>query len=189
MKDIVFPNNNEEEFLKQAKLLGFDSLIFVYPLPKYKGKDAIFAHSDEIRKARQLSKIVLANTNERTIFEKNSPDILFELEEISKKDSLHFRYSGLNHILCNLANKNNITIGLSFSLALRSKGMLRAQILGRMQQNVFLARKYKLKTIIASFARSPKEMRSAHDLQSFAVTLGMHPGDAQKSLISNLQKV
>ncbi|MEM3126877.1 MAG: RNase P subunit p30 family protein [Candidatus Woesearchaeota archaeon] len=175
MHDIVFPNNNEQEFLDMAKQLGFDSLIFVYPLNKHKENHAILASPNELYKAKKLSKIILCNSNERNIFESNCPNVVFELENISKVDSLHFRYSGLNHILCNLAKKNNISIGISFSLALRSKGMLRSQILGRMEQNIMLARKYGLKTIVASFARSPSEIRSAHDLRSFALTLGMTP--------------
>jgi len=182
MKDIVFPNNNEEEFLERAKLLGYDSLIFVYQIDKYK-EGAIFTSPDKLKKAKSLTKIVLTNSNDRQVFEKNSDIIVFELEEISKKDSLHFRHSGLNHILCNLAKKNNITIGISFSLAFNSRGMLRSQILGRMEQNIELARKYELKKVIASFARSPKEMRSPHDLKSLAITLGMHPYDAEQSLL------
>ena len=49
-------------------------------------------------------------------------------------------------------------------------------------QNVRFCRKYKVNTVIASFASKPEEMRSAHDLISFGISIGMHPKQAKESL-------
>ena len=36
MLDIVFPQNNEKEFIKVAKKLDYDSLCFVYSITNFK---------------------------------------------------------------------------------------------------------------------------------------------------------
>ncbi len=81
-----------------------------------------------------------------------------------------------------LAKKNDVAIGFSFNSVLNSSGMLRAQIIGRMQQNISLCRKYKNKTVIASFARNPYEMRAPGDLMAFFVAIGMHQKEAKDGL-------
>ena len=43
-------------------------------------------------------------------------------------------------------------------------------------------KKYKVKTLIASFASDPYGMRAPNDLASFFVSLGMHPKEAKDSL-------
>jgi ribonuclease P/MRP protein subunit RPP1 len=187
MIDFVLPKNNEKEFIEISKKLDFTSLIFCYPLssfPKQKIKNqkyAVICSDKEIQKAKKLSNIILLNTNNRSLFDKKNL-ILFDLEKLNTKDSMHYRNSGINHILAKLCSKNNIKILFSFNSLLNSKKMLTSQLIGRMKQNIKLTRKYKIKTIIASFAQTPFEMRSAQDLISFGISLGMHPSEAKSSL-------
>jgi RNase P/RNase MRP subunit p30 len=196
MIDIVFPDRNEKEFVEVAEKLSFKGLVFVYQDAskcadaqklgtKLKILTALVADQKKIQQARQKSELVLMKStgDDRFAFEKSKPDIIFELEEAQKHDYIHQRASGLNHVLCDLAKKNNVGIGFSFSSVLNSSGMLRAQIIGRMQQNISLCRKYKNKVIIASFARNPFEMRSPQDLMSFFVTIGMHQKEARDGLV------
>ncbi len=190
MLDIVFPDRNEKDFIAMAEKLGFKGLVFVYSdaskcivVPteaKLKIVTAIAADQKKIIHARQKSGLVFMKStgDDRFAFERSKPDIVFELEEAQRHDYIHQRASGLNHILCDLAKKNNVAIGFSFSSVLNSSGMLRAQIIGRMQQNISLCRKYKNKAVVASFARNPYEMRSPQDLISFFITLGMHQKEA-----------
>lgn len=201
--DIVFPDKNEKRFIETAEKLGIEGICFAYTLKdkkdflekkekinKIKEKTkinlftAIIAGPKDVRKARQITKLVLCKSpeNNRHVFEKDKPSLIFGLEILAKKDSMHSRNSGLNHILCNLANKNNILIGFSFSSVLDSKEMLRTQIIGRIMQNIRLCRKYKTKTVIASFAENPYKMRAFHDLKSVFTTFGMHPKEANDSL-------
>jgi len=178
--DIVFPNNNEKEFIEMAERLGISELVFAYPqLPtpkfpdnsKVKVSAAILAEHNRVSSARGKADFVIvkasATEQDRFLFEKAKPDIIFDLEQSQKPDGVFQRNSGLNHIMAALAAKNNITIGFSFSSILNSSGFRRAQIMGRMAQNLFLCRKYKVKTLFASFARSPLEMRSESDLNTF----------------------
>ncbi len=196
--DIVFPNENEKEFLEIAGKLGYKSLVFAYngmdKMPKnlheliekskIKITTAIVAEEKQIQKAKKNANIILVKSsgNDRWVLEKSSADILFGLEAAQKKDFMHHRASGLNQVLCKIAAKKGKIIAFDFSTVLNSKGMLRAQIIGRMMQNIRFCRKYKVKTAIASFAKTPYGMRSPEDLASFATVLGMHPKEAKESV-------
>lgn len=153
MIDVVI--GKENEFIEIGKKLGFSKVISI--------DERFFKNPD------------------RKIFERKSGIIIYNLEE-QKRDYIHFRNSGLNQVLCKLAKKNNIAIAFNFNLILNSEGMLRSQLLGRMMQNIKLCRKYKINTVIASFASKPEEVRSAHDLISFGISIGMHPKEAKESL-------
>lgn len=121
--------------------------------------------------------------NNRKLLENKKLDILVSPEKTRKKDFIHHRNSGLNHVLCKLAKKNNIAIGISFNDILKSKE--RDKLIGRIMQNIRLCRKYKVKMVLASFATNKFEMRDAHDLMSFGICLGMNPGEAKKALNFN----
>ena len=178
--DIVFPNGNEQEFIEMAERLGISELVFAYskpsakPLPahpKLKISAAILAEPNRVPSARGKADFVItkasATEQDRFLFEKAKPNIIFDLEQSAKPDGIFQRNSGLNHIMAALAAKNEMIVAFSFSSILNSAGFRRAQIMGRMAQNLVLCRKYKVKTLFASFARSPWEMRSEHDLNAF----------------------
>ena len=120
-----------------------------------------------------------SNAN-REVIEKPKANLVFALEEYGWKDYMHQRASGLNQILCRLANKNKVAIGYSISSLLDSKD--KSVILGRIIQNIMLCRKFKVKTVIASFTSNPYQMRSPHDLISLFTMLGMHEKEAKDSL-------
>jgi RNase P/RNase MRP subunit p30 len=201
--DLVLPKNNEKEFIEIAEKLKIDGLCFVYSFKtredflkknekikklQEKAKPRLFtgliADSKNISNAKKLAKIVIYKStgNDRHAIEKSKASIIFGLETIAAKDSMHSRNSGLNQILCNLANKNNVIIGFSFSSILNTDGIIRSQILGRLMQNIRLCRKYQTKTIIASFAEKPYYLRSCYDLKSVFISIGMHPKEAKNSL-------
>tara|TARA_Y100000310_G_C20601434_1_gene773260 strand:+ start:528 stop:1052 length:525 start_codon:yes stop_codon:yes gene_type:complete len=98
-------------------------------------------------------------------------DILLDPHMNRRKDFMHHRDSGLNQVLCKLAKERNIAIGFSFSAILKSKNL--PEDLGRIIQNIKLCRKYKVKMVIASFAKNKNEQRNIKDIQSFFKVLGM----------------
>jgi len=119
---------------------------------------------------------------ERKNFEDKNVDIITGLEKEKRADHMKYRSSGLNHVLCKLAKENKIKIAFSFSDVLKSKGMLRGQVIGRMMQNVKLCRKYRVKMIICSFAENKYEMKNVKDLIAFGRVVGMSPGESKKAL-------
>ncbi|RME54537.1 hypothetical protein D6777_03485 [Candidatus Woesearchaeota archaeon] len=118
-------------------------------------------------------KIVEGNGFEgnRKTLQNKKVDILLSPEKGIKKDSMHHRNSGLNHVLCKLAKENNIVIAISFSDILNSKN--RSDVIARIMQNVKLCKKYKVKIMFGSFAKNKWELRGYEDLKDFAKILGM----------------
>jgi hypothetical protein len=195
MIDIVFPNRNEHEFFAMAHKLGTKTLVCVYPSreaaekapapPKgLRVRTAVLAEPHRAFRLREqgILTFVQCSDQDRAVFERGSADVLFEAERTQPKDYAHQRGSGLNQVLCALAHKNKVAIGFSLSSILRASGSQRAQLLGRMMQNIRLCRKYKVSMVIASFATDPWKMRSPHDLQAFFVMLGMHPEEAKRAV-------
>lgn len=136
--------------------------------------------------ARESNELVIVKcTDEKSLriaAENKNADILIGLESIEGKDSLHGRNSGMNEVICKLLKKNSIAMGISFKSVLNSAN--KALILGRIMQNIELCRKYKVEMVLASFAESKWDLRSANELVSFGVTLGMTPLEAKNSLVA-----
>ncbi len=181
MMDIVIPNNNEEEFIAMAEKLGYNALRFLYDINEYGKKfeskkikvyTGILADSRNIIKNRHEKVFVAVKSfgDDREIIEQSKADMIFAFEDRPKRDFIHQRASGLNHIMCKLAKENNVTIGFSLSSILNSGD--KHVVLGRMKQNIKMCKKTRTKTAIASFAKKPSEMRSVHDLKSLFKILG-----------------
>jgi len=206
--DIVFPRNNEKKFIDVAEKLGVKSLCFVYDAKnkdeidkinnkikriqkttKIKIFTGIIADASNINKVRRLADINLVHASDRNqeIIEKAKPDIIFNLESPGRKDFIYSRNSGLNQVLCNLANKHNIMVGISINSIIKSKKKNVA--LGRIKQNIRLCQKYRVKTAIASFAEDPYEMRSPYELRSLLAVLGANTNYQKKSLQNSYQKI
>ena len=171
--DIAIPKGNEEEMLQMAKKLGNTSLRFLYPAvsiaqkEKLNGREVgiISDNPNEIHRAKQQGIFAATSSNEMRVLE-SSPDMLFGVEDIEHKDSLHFRKSGLNQVLCALMAKNGISYGISFSMVLHSSNRGRALLMGRIAQNVRLTRKFKIPVQIYSFAKEPYSLRARKDLDA-----------------------
>lgn len=106
----------------------------------------------------------------RKAVENKSVDILMSPERGRDRDFMKSRNSGLNQVLCKLANKNNVAIGFDFNYLLKAKESQRPNILGRMKFNVKLCTKYNVKMYVCN---STKEERINSDLVSFGRVLGM----------------
>ncbi|MBS1267071.1 MAG: Ribonuclease P protein component 3 [Candidatus Woesearchaeota archaeon] len=203
--DIVFPKNNENDLIKTAQKLRIMGLCMVYDydsskikqirknLQKYRKKYnleinlGLSANLKQIRKAKKLAELVITksttnSSNNRKNFEKYKPDLIYDLELDKRPDKIHYKRSGLNQVLCKLANKNEIMLGISFKSILNAKSKNRIRLIGRINQNLKYYRKYKVKIIIASFASNKWEMRHSSDLRSVATVLGMDSYQSKNSI-------
>ena len=179
MLDIVFPRNNEKELAEMAASLGYDEIVFAYDeqhLPrenfefrKLKTRIAVLNPKNPL-KARKNADMLVADKDARHCLEKTDIDIVFGLEAKEKRDFMKQRNSGLNHILCAIASRRGKTYGLDFRDVLMAKN--RADIIGKMMQNMMLCRKYRVRTIIFSGATEPFEMRNYRDMKSFFEMMG-----------------
>ncbi len=133
---------------------------------------------------KQSLNIVQGGLLNREILEQKQVDVLVAPEFGREKEFLHHRNSGLNHVLCQLAHKNNITIAFDISSLLHKKGRYRSLILGQMRQNVMLCRKYKVRMLLSMFARSEWDQRSSFELEEFGILLGMTLKEAKQAVSS-----
>lgn len=165
MKDYVVCNGNEQEFIKIAEKLGYDELVFIGNVDVSKLKSKI-----KLTASKRIFKSDVSK--DRNLIESKRAEMIFEFEQDKRKDTMHFRNSGINQVIAKLMKEKNAAYGLSFSQVLNAGKEQRARLIGRIMQNIRLCKKYKVKIIIGSFAGSPYEMRDYRDLLAFARNLG-----------------
>lgn len=202
MIDIVLPKDNEIEFIEIASKLGIKKLYLLYDFDEYDEDEnkkklnlienkkinfeiGFIVNQKNINKAFQLSKLLVAKSsgNDRFFIESKKIRLLYGFEEVPKKDYLHQRASGLNHILCELARENDVAVGFSYSSLFNNKNTsITPTVIGRMMQNIALCQKYKVKTIIGSFSEMPFDLRSQYDVTSLFTMLGMDGKKIKESL-------
>lgn len=191
--DLVIPENNEPEFIGMAGRLGLDGLCFLYERRLYKESVKRIKELETVNLPVYTLMLTEKPRRERIAVYLGRTDILklrntivAEFESSQNRDGLQFRSSGLDDVACRLARKNSVVIGFSFSSILNVQ--YRTVLLGRMKQNIRFCRKFDVETVIATFARTPWEMRRPNDLAAFFTSMGMTPGEAKSSL-SNLNRI
>ncbi|MBI5391933.1 hypothetical protein HZB00_02935 [Candidatus Woesearchaeota archaeon] len=112
----------------------------------------------------------------RKALDQKKVDLILNPHLGNRKDHLHYRDSGLNHVLCNLAHQTNAAVGITLP------SLKTAEDYGRVQQNIILCRKAKVPVFLFSFAEHPYSMRSVHDLLSFCRILGMSSQEAKRAV-------
>ena len=105
---------------------------------------------------------------ERKFFELKV-DFIIDVELSDRKDSFHYKTTGLNQVHAELAKKNNITLVFNFSNLIANPFVTK----GKMVQNAALIKKYKLHYAIFSLATRPSMMRSITVLNSLETVLGL----------------
>ncbi len=97
--------------------------------------------------------------------------------------------SGFNHILAKLARKNEVAIEINFREVLNSSKKTRSLILKNIQQNVKIAKKYKVPIIISSGAISHWELKAPEVLISFGCLVGLELKEAKETLSKIPEKI
>ena len=205
-RDIILPRNNEEEFIEIASKLGYKKLYFLYDFDNFnqentqkkstslenhkniKIETGFIVNQKNINKSFKQSKLLVVKSSDKDRFfiESKKIRMIYGFEEEHKNDYLHQRASGLNHVICELAKKNNVAVGFSYSSLFDKDGKTTSLLLGKMMQNISLCQKYKVKTIIGSFSENPFGMRSPHDVISLFTVLGMSGKNIKNSLLNEI---
>ena len=94
--------------------------------------------------------IVLAQGEDfnRKVLEMKNIDILLDAHFPKEKDKLKQRASGLNEVLCKIAAKNSIKIGIDLEKIKNLDKKEKAIILARIKQNIMLCKKAKADLIV-----------------------------------------
>ncbi|MBS3107589.1 hypothetical protein J4468_01615 [Candidatus Woesearchaeota archaeon] len=168
------------QFEYEDKNIGFTKLEKV---------NLISQNSKELRNTlnRAKEKLVVQGSSDevnRMALESKKVKIFVSNEKEREKDFMHFRNSGLNQVLCNLAKKNNIAIAFNFNDLLKASSWeQRSVTLGRIMQNIRLCRKAKVKMIFASFAKKEEDIRPYNMLLSFTKVLGMSTKESKEAFL------
>ena len=125
------------------------------------------------KKKKGCRVIVQAQDEEfnRKILENKKVDVLLS-PELTGKDKLKERGSGLNEVLCKIAVQNKIKIGINIEDLKKVEGKERAILLSRIIQNLKLCKRTKTK--IEFFGDYDKK-----DLFSLLLTLGASTSQAK----------
>ncbi len=197
-------NGRVEEILKNAEILGWDGIC----LTREFNRDFREFH-DEVsglesnldillgarisapiqknaRKALDLADVILVGGGDEIVNRKASEcwevDILSHPERNQSKDFMHQRNSGIDHVMARFMRERGIAIEINLSEVLNSSRILRARILGRMRQNVILARRYKTPMVLTSGTRDMWGLRAPGELMAFGRCLGMTDLEAKNAV-------
>ena len=181
--------NTEIESL--ARKLCFEKVIFIKEIKEasdfnsIENYEYVLINVNETGKMRQFidkaiarKKIIIIQGKDdsfnRAALETKRIFMLLSPEATAGRDFMSYRNSGMNQVLCKIAEKNNVTIGISFSELLEINNSINlAERIGRIMQNIAICRKYKTKMHLSNFSKKEEQMRSALDLRSFGTVLGM----------------
>ena len=170
--DICIPKNNEKDFVDVAKRLGTKSLLFLYDKPNLKifEDNEVKIFNGLITQKNVSGKgVVFAKAEVHNIDNKNI-NFLYGAETLEEKDHTHYRRSGLNNVLMKkIKEKNKVLVFDIEKIILSGQSEV---LLGRLRQNLLLAKKYDVRIVVASFASSPLNLRSEQDLKSLIKVFG-----------------
>jgi ribonuclease P/MRP protein subunit RPP1 len=116
-------------------------------------------------------------------------DVLCHPEKMQSKDLMDQKNSGIDHVTARFMAEKCIALEINLSELLDSYGMYRSQVMGRMRQNVMLAKKYGTPLIITTGAGDKYSLRSARDMLSVGLSLGMDEDLARKSLTDHPMRI
>jgi RNase P/RNase MRP subunit p30 len=108
---------------------------------------------DKIKKQAPEEKIALLSKDDefnRKALEIKKLDALIINENLEVKDYSKQRNSGLNEVLCEIARKNNIAIGVQLQEIIKKPEIQQARALARLKQNLSLAKRANTKLFIVN---------------------------------------
>lgn len=121
-------------------------------------------------KENQGKRIVFTSQDDdlsRKVLEKENIQVLL-INQSGRRDRLKQRNSGFNQVLAKIAKKKGVAIGINLDEILNADKEEKAKILARIEQNIVLCNKNKLKMAFLS-----KLPRDQYDLKALGVVLGM----------------
>lgn len=185
-----FIGKKDEDIVKRAKALGFEKVIFIKEvsnindIKKDDDFDAILIKTKNPEFFRRMvdktshlySMVLVLGTTDiinRAALEHKKVFALVSPEYNREYDYTNYRNSGLNQVLCSIAERQKKRIMFSFNEILNKHREDRAVLIGKIMQNITLCQKYKTEIEFHSFAIKKEELRSSSDLRSFFKVLSI----------------
>ncbi len=116
-------------------------------------------------------------------------DVISRPEQSAERDFMKQRDSGIDHIISRFMAEKSIALELNFSDILHSGGRGRATLIGRMRQNILLARKYRIPLITTTGSNDIFDLRGPLEHISMGKVLGLTLEGAVNTVSLNPMKV
>jgi RNase P/RNase MRP subunit p30 len=175
--DICIPKDNEEKFVLIAEKLGIRGILFLYEkkeknLSELKKKTKVKIWTGLITEKTPGTKHALVfSPGHRHLIENKNISFHYGFETLEEgKDHLHYRKSGANQATMKIMKQKNKVLVISIEAILESKNQ--SKTLGRIKQNLMLAKKQKIPLITSSFATKPENMRGEEEQKALIRVLG-----------------
>jgi len=177
-----------DDFLKLQKALdGLNSKVKTHTgvrLNPSKGRV-----QEAARKFRKQADVILVGGSEQANREASEcweVDAIASPYLIREKDFMHQRRSGIDYVIARSCAERGIAVEVNFSDVLNVYGRLRAQMLGRIVQNMCICADVGAPVLLTSGARTPYEVRAPMDLEAFLLSLELEQKDARYALSGTL---
>ena len=112
-------------------------------------------------------------------------DFIVNPEVNDGRDGINQWNSGLDHVTVSFIAERGIGYCVNTDNILHARGVKRARLFGRVMQNIRLCRKYGVRVVFSSGARSKWGVRNPHDLILLARSLGVSVGGARDTVSKN----
>ena len=196
--DMHINSEEAEKTAEMAKKLGWDGLVFIRKwngngkkiesiseqIKKIKSLDASFGVFIETTNANDMQKIIRSIRKNVPIIIVKTYDLNFNrtVLETPEIDVLSGSDIKLNHVMAELASKNNIAIEFNFHDIITSYKKSREHIFINMIENAKFIKKYRSPFIITSGAMNQWDIRSPFDIFSFGRLLGFKDPEIKKAM-------
>ncbi|MEM4152575.1 MAG: hypothetical protein QXK80_00420 [Candidatus Pacearchaeota archaeon] len=180
-----FIGKRNKKIEKLYEKLGFNKVFFVKEVSfveeiKKEEKDSydlILINTDNLENMRRMIdkaanyfRVLVLGTNDkinRAALSHKKVIALVSPEYERKKDYVDYRNSGLNQVLCKIAQNGDKFIIERLSDFFGKNKKEKALLLGRIMQNFKLCKKYKVKFILSIFAKEENKLKSCNELKNF----------------------
>ncbi|MBU0898789.1 MAG: RNase P subunit p30 family protein [Nanoarchaeota archaeon] len=201
--DIHVPSEDTKKTVDLAKELGWNGLvfvrkwgggkkleIFVNEIKKIKKFNASVGVLIDVKKASDMQKTVKLVRKQTELIIIAGKELNFNrtVIETPEVDILSGKDVQLNHVMCELAKKNNVAIEFNFHDLITSYKKTRERVFMNMIENAKFIRKYKTPFIITAGAMDPWDLRSPFDLLSFGRLLGFQDPQIKKAMSDTIIK-
>lgn len=183
--EVICPKKHEEEYVKILSKLGTEKVLFLYEKEPKTLENLEKTYDIEIFTGlidtNKPHNIVFKKGNRHNV-ENRSVPYLYGFESFSNNDHMHYRKSGMNQVIAKLLKERDKYYVIPVENILTSP---EPQILlGRIELNLKMARKYGFNVIIAGMNTDPKLLRAKEEYKSLIRSLGYE--DLAKEAVHNL---
>ncbi len=208
MIDAIYFDENIYEKIEFAKILGYDELILIFKHFQFNEINKTIQEFQKQFKINFYSCILVENLKDlkkvSNVKAHKQFDLLFvnglnlklnrEAVENVFVDGLvnpqqNREDSGFNHIFAKKALKNDVALIINFSQILENENLKLTREIEKLIELLKVARKYKLKVAIFSFAKSKYDLKDPLIFSSFLYTLGYELKDAKNVVKKSIKDI